>query len=93
MKATTSRGQYRVVKRCLYFVAFVSLLPVGVIYLVTSDQLYKLRNYSLVSVLRLIGSVSTPHRRQYIVGIVIVGNVSIEHCREAARRLPRPNDG
>lgn len=50
MKGSTSRGQYRVVKRCLYFVAFVSLLPVGVIYLVSSDQLYKLRNYSLVSV-------------------------------------------
>lgn len=47
--SASSRAQYRVVKRCLYFVAFVSLLPVGVIYLVTSDQLYKLRNYSTVS--------------------------------------------
>lgn len=44
-----SRGQYRIVKRCLYFVALVSLIPLGVIYLVSSDQLYKLRNYSLVS--------------------------------------------
>ena len=44
------RASYRVVKRCLYFVAFVSLLPLGVIYLVTSDQLYKLRSYSLVSI-------------------------------------------
>ncbi|XP_055708756.1 carbohydrate sulfotransferase 11-like [Phlebotomus papatasi] len=42
----TNRYQYRIVKRCFFIFATISLLPLGVVYLVSSDQVYnKLKSY------------------------------------------------